>query len=136
ARRAQSVPFGYFQTDTASWEMKQLARQPFFGEISSRFACLPKPRRRREFSIKFEPTFLTGSFALIDKSISFSLKIPYRLAAERSEAGNSHLQNPFWRCIFKNSSNCISSPRRARLGCGGAKQLWRWFAHRRRQHRH
>ena len=34
---------------------------------------------------------------LFDKSVSFSPKIPYKLAAERSEAGNSHLQNPFWR---------------------------------------
>ncbi|MBI5466126.1 MAG: hypothetical protein HY974_02445 [Candidatus Kerfeldbacteria bacterium] len=34
---------------------------------------------------------------LIDKSVSFSPKIPYKLAAERSEAGNSRLQNPFWR---------------------------------------
>ena len=39
---------------SASWEMKSLARQPFFGEISSRF----------EFSIKFELTFLTGSLAV------------------------------------------------------------------------
>ncbi len=37
---------------------------------------------------------------LIDKSISFSPKIPYKLAAERSEAGNSHLQFPFWRCVL------------------------------------
>ena len=34
---------------------------------------------------------------LFDKSISFSPKIPYKLAAERSEADSSHLQNPFWR---------------------------------------
>lgn len=38
---------------------------------------------------------------LFDKSISFSLKIPYKLAAERSETDNSHLQNPFWRCAFE-----------------------------------
>jgi len=36
ARRAQPVPFGYFQTDTASWEMKQLAR-PLRG-LASRFS--------------------------------------------------------------------------------------------------
>ena len=34
---------------------------------------------------------------LFDKCISFSPKIPYKLAAERSEADSSHLQNPFWR---------------------------------------
>ena len=34
---------------------------------------------------------------LIDKSISFSPKIPYKLAAERSGAGNIRLRNPFWR---------------------------------------
>ena len=34
---------------------------------------------------------------LFDKSISFSPKIPYKLAAERSEADSSHLQFPFWR---------------------------------------
>ena len=34
---------------------------------------------------------------LFDKCISFSPKIPYKLAAERSEAGNSHLQFPVWR---------------------------------------
>jgi len=26
ARRAQRVPFGYFQTDTASWEMEELLK--------------------------------------------------------------------------------------------------------------
>jgi DNA invertase Pin-like site-specific DNA recombinase len=35
---------------------------------------------------------------LFDKCISFSPKIQYKLAAERSEADNSRLQNPFWRC--------------------------------------
>src|SRR3989338_7388078 len=34
---------------------------------------------------------------LFDKSVSFSPKIPYKLAAERSEADSSHLQFPFWR---------------------------------------
>jgi site-specific DNA recombinase len=34
---------------------------------------------------------------LFDKCISFSPKIPYKLAAERSEADNSHLQFPVWR---------------------------------------
>jgi len=34
---------------------------------------------------------------LIDKSISFSPKIPYKLAAERSEADSFCLRNPFWR---------------------------------------
>jgi len=34
---------------------------------------------------------------LFDKSVSFSPKIQYKLAAERSEADNSRLQNPFWR---------------------------------------
>ena len=34
---------------------------------------------------------------LIDKSFSFSPKIPYKLTAERSEAGFSDLQNPVWR---------------------------------------
>ena len=37
---------------------------------------------------------------LFDKSVSFSPKIQYKLAAERSEAHNSHLQNPFWRCVL------------------------------------
>mgnify|MGYP001413973308 CR=1 FL=1 len=37
---------------------------------------------------------------LFDKCISFSPKIPYKLAAERSEAGNSHLQNPYWRRVW------------------------------------
>ena len=36
---------------------------------------------------------------LIDKSFSFSPKIPYKLAAERSEADSSHLQFPFWRRV-------------------------------------
>src|SRR3970282_652917 len=55
-------------------------------------------------------------FALIDKSISFSPKIPYKLAAERSEAGNSHLQNPFWRCILKIARTAF--PRRTERGSG------------------
>ena len=36
------------------------ARQPFFGEISSRFACPPKPRRRREFSNAKSGLFLNA----------------------------------------------------------------------------
>jgi len=45
------------------------------------------------------------SFALIDKSVSFSPKIQYKLAAERSEADNSRLQNPFWRCVLNEVRN-------------------------------
>ncbi len=37
---------------------------------------------------------------LIDKSISFSPKIPYKLAAERSEAASNRLKNPDWRCFL------------------------------------
>ena len=36
---------------------------------------------------------------LIDKSFSFSPKIPYKSAAERSEAASSDLQNPVWRWV-------------------------------------
>ena len=38
-----------------------------------------------------------SNLILFDKCISFSPKIPYKLAAERSEADSSQLQNPFWR---------------------------------------
>jgi hypothetical protein len=61
------------------------------------------------------------SFALIDKSASFSPKIQYELAAERSEAGNSHLQNPFWRCILE-IARTEFCPRRAERGSGVAGQ--------------
>ena len=37
------------------------ARQLFFWEISSRFACPPKPRRRREFSKAKSGLFCTSS---------------------------------------------------------------------------
>jgi site-specific DNA recombinase len=37
---------------------------------------------------------------LYDKCISFSPKIPYKLAAERSEADSFRLQNPFWRGVW------------------------------------
>ena len=42
---------------------------------------------------------------LFDKSVSFSPKIQYKLAAERSEADNSRLQNPFWRCVLNEVRN-------------------------------
>jgi len=60
------------------------------------------------------------SFALIDKSVSFSPKIPYKLAAERSEADSSHLQFPFWRCILQIARTAF--PRRASRGSDVAGQ--------------
>jgi hypothetical protein len=69
-------------------------------------------KKRKEFYEKI-------SFALIDKSISFSPKIPYELAAERSEADNSHLQNPFWR--KGRESHYSLSP--AQSGEGGIRTL-------------
>ena len=50
----------------------------------------------------------------IYKSISFSPKIPYKLAAERSGAGNIRLRNPFWRCILQLART--EFPRRAPRG--------------------
>ena len=65
------------------------------------------------------------SFALIDKSISFSPKIPYKLAAERSEAGNIRLRNPFWRCILKiaRTEFCPRPASRASEWTGGQKRF-------------
>ena len=61
------------------------------------------------------------SFALIDKSFSFSPKIPYKSAAERSEAASSDLQNPVWRCILE-IARTEFSPRRGERGSGVARQ--------------
>jgi len=55
-------------------------------------------RKQKPFQVSvFEKSYEKISFALIDKSVSFSPKIPYKLVAERSEANSSCLRNPFWR---------------------------------------
>ena len=54
---------------------------------------------------------------LFDKSISFSPKIPYKLAAERSEATNSHLQFPFWRKGRDSNSRGVLSPATLAVWC-------------------
>jgi hypothetical protein len=65
------------------------------------------------------------SFALIDKSFSFSAKNPFQILAERRlcrrEATSLNLQNPDWRCIIK-IARTEFSPRRALRGSGMAGQ--------------
>jgi hypothetical protein len=64
------------------------------------------------------------SFAIIDKCISFSPKTPYKLAAERSEADNLRLQNPFWRCILEIARTEFCSRRAERgSGVGGGQNV-------------
>ncbi|KKW35444.1 MAG: Recombinase, partial [Candidatus Adlerbacteria bacterium GW2011_GWA1_54_10] len=47
---------------------------------------------------------------LFDKSASFSPKIQYELAAERSEADSSHLQFPFWRRVQDSNLQALAGP--------------------------